>query len=73
MTPFAADFPPSRRASLIAALRVLIDPSQVASFAVTRLAATMPGSFDSVMRCSLRRLAIASQLASANTGTIQNT
>ena len=70
MTDLAADLPPVRRAWPIAALRVLIEPSQVASSGVTRPAATIPGSFSAVIRCSLRLLATPSQMIRPKIGTI---
>ena len=59
-------------AALIAGLRVRIEPNQVASFGVTRPAATMPGSLSATTRCSLRRLRTPSTIANTKTGTIQN-
>ena len=73
LTAFAAGLPPSCAAWPIAGFRLRIEPSQVASFGVTRPAATMPGSFSATTRCSLRRLETPSTITSTKIGTIQNT
>ena len=61
------------RPSPIARFRSRIEPSQVASFGVTMPAPTMPGSLAATTRCSLRRLATPSAIASQTIGTIHNT